>query len=1314
MINSGTWLQEIGSESTVYSDTAGGESGRPERNPFGTDSVTAMAPNSFYFVPTSGQTSGGTLYIDLPTGTSPGSDVEISDRDGWMAAGYSGSSEAHNYTIANINFLYSNAAQDSTSSSPIPPNSLKMPLSSTLSNCTLEYADFGAVSMSSGCTVTGCTIDYNGDNGLIAGGSCTGLTISNDTIDYNNYRHFDPSWEAGGIKLIASGSGGYEVGQVFGNTIDGNFGCGVWSDSNTENTATTQLLIYDNTVADNAPVPQDYATGEYRVGEAGIKIEVSTYVRVYNNLVLDNYPNGILLSASQNTVVYNNTIAGNRGLAAVWLGGTPRTISETGVNQPLEYDSVENNIIYDNTAEYDLDIQANLTTNGVVNAANNTSNYNLLYRFGNPLQLSTGAYGGGATITSLAAWTSATGHDAGSTSADPHLINPADGNDQLGANSPAIGAGATLDLNGDGSSTDDTDFTGAAIRTAPFDLGAYKFVSGSGNGISDPTAMLDPNAWVDDTLPTGATTTTDAQNSLAGGWNWLAASTPTADPVADVPSPAAESGDLSVIPEEESFSGVASMSFEKATQTMAVVPTDDLYAYVYFDPSETPAEVMIQWEAGSTWHRAYWGANDITSFTGIESDDTGGTTVHVGNLPSQSGWVRLEVPASQVSMNTGTNSSPLQVSGLSLDSYGGQAAWDDIGVVAGAPIAQWTMNEGSGSVVHDTYGNDNGTFIGTPQWGTGKSESDIVLNGASYVDAGNGANLSLASTAANPAMSISGWFDLSDTGGGTYTALGLDKTGSYRLVAYDADTYEDGAATRWQFYVTDSTGATHSCQTTAYYSNDVWQYVVGTYDGDGHLSIYVDGQLAATSSWTGTYTLATTANEFDIGRRDQIARYFPGQIDEVNLFDQALTAAQVSGDFESYFAEIPTAPAAPTDLTAAASSSSISLSWSAPSVPADDSVVYDVYRGTTAGGESSTPIAIGLAAPAFIDTSVTTGQTYFYTVVAINTGGTSGASNEASTALTTVPAWLSAGSVATWNPSTHILTVNGPTSIIADPGADEPIVQASGDYSITLDPAGGTDIHLGGLSLTNGAIATVTSLGSARTISNYHLLVIGTPGATTAPMYMIDSTSTLDLADNDMAILYGSGNSPLSAVASELNRASDGDLWDLPGLTSSVARTTAGVTALGYGEASQLGLTTFDGLTLGGNAVLVKYTLSGDTTLRGAVGLGDYDTVSSNYGSAQGWTGGDFHYGGVVGLSDYNAVLGNYGQTLADFLASSQAAENAIRLAPADSSSAVAPSAGSKIEPKTSKSSRGAVETHHIQTIAARRGKSDKVSLRLV
>ena len=101
-----------------------------------------------------------------------------------------------------------------------------------------------------------------------------------------------------------------------------------------------------------------------------------------------------------------------------------------------------------------------------------------------------------------------------------------------------------------------------------------------------------------------------------------------------------------------------------------------------------------------------------------------------------------------------------------------------------------------------------------------------------------------------------------------------------------------------------------------------------------------------------------------------------------------------------------TVPSAPQSLTAKGASGSVSLSWAAPSSNGGSPVTgYDVYRGTSPGGESATPIAANVSATSFNDTSAVNGTTYYYTVAAVNAVGLSPHSSEASaTPQATVPA----------------------------------------------------------------------------------------------------------------------------------------------------------------------------------------------------------------------------------------------------------------------------------------------------------------------
>jgi fibronectin type 3 domain-containing protein len=90
---------------------------------------------------------------------------------------------------------------------------------------------------------------------------------------------------------------------------------------------------------------------------------------------------------------------------------------------------------------------------------------------------------------------------------------------------------------------------------------------------------------------------------------------------------------------------------------------------------------------------------------------------------------------------------------------------------------------------------------------------------------------------------------------------------------------------------------------------------------------------------------------------------------------------------------------APTGLTATAGNGQVGLAWTASSGAAS----YNVYRGTSAGGESGTAIATGVTSTSYTDSTVVNGTTYYYKVAAVNTGGTSGMSNEASAQPHVVP-----------------------------------------------------------------------------------------------------------------------------------------------------------------------------------------------------------------------------------------------------------------------------------------------------------------------
>jgi T5SS/PEP-CTERM-associated repeat protein len=180
----------------------------------------------------------------------------------------------------------------------------------------------------------------------------------------------------------------------------------------------------------------------------------------------------------------------------------------------------------------------------------------------------------------------------------------------------------------------------------------------------------------------------------------------------------------------------------------------------------------------------------------------------------------------------------------------------------------------------------------------------------------------------------------------------------------------------------------------------------------------------------------------------------------------------------------------------------------------------------------------------------------------------------------------------------------------------------------TLVGTGGALVagHIREAALEVDGVAQVIANGTNTGTSRVQTLTI--PGSTNAWQ------GKLDLNDNDLVIDY-SGASPLNTVANQIKSGRAGGAWNGNGITSSAAAVNPR-TALGYGEASALGLSSFSGQSVDSTAVLVKYTFYGDADLDGDADGVDIGTWATNFTGELGgtgtkvWTQGDWDYDGDV------------------------------------------------------------------------------------
>src|SRR5439155_1040833 len=206
--------------------------------------------------------------------------------------------------------------------------------------------------------------------------------------------------------------------------------------------------------------------------------------------------------------------------------------------------------------------------------------------------------------------------------------------------------------------------------------------------------------------------------------------------------------------------------------------------------------------------------------------------------------------------------------------------------------------------------------------------------------------------------------------------------------------------------------------------------------------LFVNG--AQVASQAQTTALASTTGTLQIGGDSYPNEFFAGRIDEVRIYNRALTLAEIQNDVITPVGGTPlppdtVAPSAPAGLSAtAASASQINLAWSAST----DNVGVTGYRVERCQGASCTTFAqIGTSSvTSFSDTGLAAGTTYLYRVRATDAAGNVSANSSIVTATTqtapdttppTAPTGLTATAASTsqinlaWSASTDNVGVTG-------------------------------------------------------------------------------------------------------------------------------------------------------------------------------------------------------------------------------------------------------------------------------------------------
>lgn len=252
-----------------------------------------------------------------------------------------------------------------------------------------------------------------------------------------------------------------------------------------------------------------------------------------------------------------------------------------------------------------------------------------------------------------------------------------------------------------------------------------------------------------------------------------------------------------------------------------------------------------------------------------------------------------------VVMTVGPLSTGAHLVRFTVDTGGSQHETDEADneisrlVPVGGLIAAYGFDEGSGGIAHDASGHGlNGVVQGATWVLAGHFGGALSFDGVNdYVDLGNPTLLRLTGD-----MTLSAWVKAA----GTPVNDGQIISKSDDVAGWQLKTSPDVGNQNFSVALSGQSGAYTGRYSVTERSLGTWYHVAGVFRGATHtLQLYVNGNLD-----NGTLIGAIPAVQVDSGQPAFIGQRvngynFNGLIDEVRVYDRALTEAEIEADMQS-------------------------------------------------------------------------------------------------------------------------------------------------------------------------------------------------------------------------------------------------------------------------------------------------------------------------------------------------------------------------------------------------------------------------------
>jgi hypothetical protein len=252
---------------------------------------------------------------------------------------------------------------------------------------------------------------------------------------------------------------------------------------------------------------------------------------------------------------------------------------------------------------------------------------------------------------------------------------------------------------------------------------------------------------------------------------------------------------------------------------------------------------------------------------------------------------------------------PHTLSAVARDLGGNSATSAGVGVAVSntAPaspglVAAYGFDETSGSIVGDSSGNSNaGTITGAARVVAGRYGGALSFNGSSNVVSVPDSNsLDLTS-----GMTLEAWVKPT-TLGAFKTVVLKEAPGDLSYGMYASSAYGGSGVSRPSAWIAGTdVGATTALPTAS------WSHLAATYDRTS-FKLYINGTQVASKAFTGAIT--PSAGALKIGGNSIWGEYFNGQIDEIRVYNRALSPSEIAADRDAPISG--GSPPPPSDTTA--------------------------------------------------------------------------------------------------------------------------------------------------------------------------------------------------------------------------------------------------------------------------------------------------------------------------------------------------------------------------------------------------------------